>query len=109
MKIVVRVELTTDWGDISEQEVHRIERPGHLLRRENVGLSIGDGKRVLERLQRAVLVSQTHEFCALHRVCSRCHRLTPIKDYQQRKVDTVFGSVAVRCPRIISCPCEPPY
>ena len=56
-----------------------------------------------------MLVSQTHEVCALHRVCSRCHRLTSIKDYQQRKVDTVFGSVAVRCPRIISCPCEPPY
>jgi hypothetical protein len=51
MKIVVRVELTTDWGDISEQEVHRSERPGHLLRQGNVGLSIGDGKRVLERLQ----------------------------------------------------------
>jgi hypothetical protein len=56
-----------------------------------------------------VLVSQTHVFCALHRVCSRCHHLTPIKDYQQRKIDTVFGSVALRCSRIISCPCEPPY
>ena len=58
MKIVVRVELTTDWGDISEQEVHRIERPGHLLRQENVGkvfmgeheLAAGMTRHVLERM-----------------------------------------------------------
>lgn len=109
MKIVVRVELTTDWGEVTEHEISRIERPGHLLRPENVGLSLQDGKHVLQRLQQPVFASQTHEFCALHRVCSRCHRITPIKDYQQRKVDTVFGGVTLRCPRIISCPCEPPY
>ncbi len=109
MKIVVRVELTTDWGEVTHHEVVRIERPGHLLRPENVGLSLEDGKQVLQQLQQSVLVSQTHEFCALNRVCRRCRCVTPIKDYQQRKVDTVFGGVTLRCPRIISCPCEPPY
>jgi len=32
-----------------------------------------------------------------------------VKDYRQRKVDTVFGTVSFRSPRIVSCECEPPY
>jgi hypothetical protein len=36
-------------------------------------------------------------------------RWTEVKDYRQRKVDTVFGTVSFRSPRIISCDCEPPF
>lgn len=32
-----------------------------------------------------------------------------MKDYRQRKVDTVFGTVSFRSPRIVSCACEPPW
>ena len=32
-----------------------------------------------------------------------------MKDYQQRKVDTVFGTVSFRSPRIVSSACEPPW
>jgi hypothetical protein len=32
-----------------------------------------------------------------------------LKDYRQRKVDTVFGTVSFRSPRILSCACEPPW
>jgi hypothetical protein len=46
MKIIVHVELTKDWGEISEHEVIRFERPGHLLGPENVGLSLDDGKQL---------------------------------------------------------------
>ncbi len=109
MRVVVRVELTTDWGEVTEREVISFDRPAKTLRSDNVGLSLADGKHLLQNLQQSVVASQADEFCALHRVCSNCHRLTPIKDYQQRKVDTEFGRVSLRCPRIISCPCEPPY
>jgi hypothetical protein len=33
----------------------------------------------------------------------------PRKDYRPRKIDTVFGTVRLRSPRIISCYCEPPF
>ena len=32
-----------------------------------------------------------------------------MKDYRNRKVDTVFGTVSFRSPRIVSCACEPPW
>ncbi len=40
MKIVVRVELITDWGDVNTIEVGRIDRPSQTLDPESVGLSL---------------------------------------------------------------------
>ena len=109
MRVVVRVELTTDWGDVTEHDVISFDRPAKTLPSDNVGLSLADGKQLLQQLQQWVVASQADEFCALHRVCGSSRQMTPINDYQQRKVDTVFGRVNLRCPRIISCPCEPRY
>src|SRR6202521_1214068 len=109
MKIVVRAELITDWGDSSTIELGEIERPSQTLEPETVGLSLEDGKGLLRGLQQAVIQAQTDEICTLRRVCQRCHRWTELKDYRQRKVDTVFGIVSFRSPRIISCACEPPF
>ena len=47
MKIVVRVELITDWGDVNTIEVGRIDRPSQTLDPESVGLSLADGKQLL--------------------------------------------------------------
>ena len=48
MKIVVRVELITDWGDAETIEVDQIDRPSRSLEPETVGLSLVDGKRILQ-------------------------------------------------------------
>ncbi|HEX3633885.1 hypothetical protein P0D88_33680 [Paraburkholderia sp. RL18-103-BIB-C] len=40
MKIVVRIELITDWGDVNTIEVGRIDRPSQTLDQESVGLSL---------------------------------------------------------------------
>src|SRR5258705_1940174 len=53
--------------------------------------------------------AQADEICTLRRICRRCYRWTALKDYRQRKVDTVFGTVSFRSPRIVSCACEPPW
>jgi hypothetical protein len=94
MKIVIRVELTTDWGDANTIEVGRIDRPSQTLDSESVGLSLADGKQLLHYLQQAVIPAQADEICALRRICRRCHRWTALKDYRRRKVDTVFGTVS---------------
>jgi hypothetical protein len=52
MKIVIRVELITDWGDANTIEVGRIDRPSQTLDSESVGLSLADGKQLLHNLQR---------------------------------------------------------
>src|SRR5260370_12266853 len=109
MKIVVRVELITDWGEGNPIEVGRSDRPNQTLDPESVGLSLADGKQLRRKLQQAVIPAQTDEICALRRICRRCHRWTALKDYRNRKVDTVFGTVSFRSPRIVSCACEPPW
>ena len=53
MKIVVRVELITDWGDTTTIEAGRIDRPSETLDSESIGLSLADGKQLLHRVQQA--------------------------------------------------------
>jgi hypothetical protein len=64
MKILVRVELITDWGDTDTIEVGRIDRPSQTLDSESVGLSLADGKHLLHKLQQVVISAQTDEICA---------------------------------------------
>lgn len=109
MKIIVRVQLVTDWGEVSDVDVAEIQRPSGEFESKTLGLSLGDGKQIMSRMQQAVASAQTDEFCELQRACPCCHRWNPIKDYRPRKIDTVFGTVSLRSPRIISCPCEPPW
>ncbi|QIE29225.1 hypothetical protein SBC2_73010 (plasmid) [Caballeronia sp. SBC2] len=109
MKIVVRVELITDWGDVNTIEVGRIDRPSQTLDPKSVGLLLADGKQLLHNLQQAVIPAQADDICCLRRICRRCHQWTALKDYRRRKVDTVFGTVSFRSPRVVSCACEPPW
>jgi len=39
MRVVVRVELTTDSGEVTEREVVSFDRPAKTLRSDNVGLA----------------------------------------------------------------------
>jgi hypothetical protein len=108
MKIVIRVETIADWGETETVELCQFERPIGELAPENVGLSLADGKELLHKLQQVVIGAQSEEVCAFRRFCARCGRRLFLKDYRKRKVDTVFGTVAFRSARIVSCPCEPP-
>lgn len=107
MKAIVKVQLITDWGDVSEVSVAEIERPASDFDGRSLGMSLGDGKQVMHALQQAVAAAQADEVCTLHRVCRRCRRWNPVKDYRQRKMETVYGTVHLTSPRITSCPCEP--
>jgi hypothetical protein len=108
MKVILRAQLVTDWGEVTEVDVAEFSRPARALNADTLGLSLTDGKALLNRLQQTIAGAQAEELCELHRVCQRCHRWNPVKDYRLRKIDTVFGTVSLRSPRIISCPCEPP-
>ena len=94
MRIVVRLEVTTDWGESRQLDVENIDRPACQLQAGGVGLSLKDGKRLLERLQQAIVRIQAYEFSELHRACTRSQRWNPVKDYRQRKVDTVAALCA---------------
>jgi hypothetical protein len=109
MRIILRAQLVTDWGEVTEVDVAEFSRPARALNADSLGLSLTDGKALLQQIQQTVACAQADELCKLHRVCQNCRRWNPVKDYRLRKIDTVFGTVNLRSPRIISCPCEPPW
>ena len=81
MKVIVRAQLITDRGDVSEIAVAEIERPASAFDSNSLGLSLSDGKQVMRALQQEVAAAQANEISSLHRVCQRCHRWNPVKDY----------------------------
>lgn len=108
MKITIRVEVTTDYGETATFEVCKIDRPYRELEPAKVGLSLAEGKDVLHELQKIMVAMQAEEVCMLRRFCTRCHSFLDLKDRRIRKVDTVFGTVPFRSARIICCPCGTP-
>ena len=88
MKVIVRAQLVTDWGEIREVTVAEIERPAAAFDGSSLGLSLSDGKQVMHALQQEVASAQANEICGLCRVCQRCSRWNPVKDCRQRKVDS---------------------
>ena len=103
MKIIIGVETIADWGETETVEFSQFEWPIGEFAPENVGLSLADGKELLHRLQQVVIEAPSEEIRAFRRFCSRCRRRS-LKDYRKRKVDMVFGTVAFRSARIVSCP-----
>lgn len=103
MKITIRVEVTTDYGETATFEVCKIDRPYRELEPAKVGLSLAEGKDVLHELQKIMVAMQAEEVCMLRRFCTHCHRFLDLKDRRIRKVDTlvpcrfaVLGLFAVR-------------
>jgi hypothetical protein len=94
MKVILRAQLVTDWGEVTEVDVAEVSRPARALNANTLGLSLTDGKALLQRLQQTIAGAQAEELCALHRVCQRCHRRNAVKDYRPRKIDTVLARSA---------------
>jgi hypothetical protein len=74
-----------------------------------VGLSIEDGKTIMAHLQQVIVKQQCETYVLVRRFCMDCERFRRIKDYNKRKIRTVFGCVEVRNPRILNCQRCVPY
>lgn len=102
MKVKIHVELITDWGESRTVEACEFARPMTEFSAETVGLSLDDGKKLLHAVQQHVVESQTWELTEPYRICPTCLGLQRLKDYRVRRLDTVFGTVRFRSPRLIS-------
>ncbi len=73
-----------------------------------LGCSIDDGKAVMKEVQKIIIERQLDLWVRYCQVCPTCDGLLPIKDYNQRKILTVFGEIPVRYPRLMVCQkCNP--
>lgn len=73
-----------------------------------LGCSIEDGKTIMKEVQKIIIERQLELWVCYCRACPTCDGLLPIKDYNTRKILTVFGEIPVRFPRLKVCQkCHP--
>ena len=92
MEWVVKLEAKSGWGEVETIEVGRLERRVVGLPAGEVGLTLAEGRNLLDELVRLILRTQMEEFTTCARVCRDCLKLRRLRDQRTRKVHTLFGS-----------------
>ena len=102
-----RLQLITVGEDGSERmhSVAELERDS-TLRLETTGLTLAEGKQILKHLQEVVVEEQVQACMVQHRHCAICSKPLSTKGHHQIKLQTVFGNLRIRSPRLRCCPCS---
>ena len=103
MRWVLRLVETRIGSEAQCIDVLEFGHPGDLHDIANLGLTLPEAKRLLARVQQAVVAVQARARAALRPACSGCGARCHLKDWQSRRIATLFGTVAARLPRF-RCP-----
>ncbi|MGA3093412.1 MAG: ISKra4 family transposase [Terriglobales bacterium] len=101
MKLVAEVVP----GKLVEHEIAAIERPDEILP-ASVGLTIAEGKAILERVQKAIVAAQVEQHGVSIRSCPRCGNAFRTKGYYRATLRSVYGNVGMRIRRLRGCSCS---
>ena len=71
---------------------------------EHLGLTLAEGKRLLQEVQQRMVAAQVKRHGAVYRRCGYCKRKLSTKGYQRRWFRSVFGRVPIRVRRLTTCP-----
>lgn len=104
MKWTVKLVAEAQLGTQVEQEVITIERED-LITPATVGLTIAEGKAIMESLQRQMVTAQVQRHGASIKCCSRCGKAFRTKGYYQSTLRSVYGKVPMRVRRLKGCSC----
>jgi hypothetical protein len=104
MKWIVKLVTETAPGHTVEQEIAILERED-LLAPASAGLSIAEGKGILENLQKHIVAAQVQHHNRSLQSCSRCGRSFRTKGYYQSTLRSVYGHVPMRVRRLRGCSC----
>jgi hypothetical protein len=102
MRFTVKVEWQQEDGTVATAELGELDAGG-LRSATDLGLKLSDTKPVLARLQNIVTATQISSYCESVRKCSSCRVPRRLKDYRERKLDSIFGTVILRAPRFECC------
>jgi hypothetical protein len=78
---IIRLVETGSAGRRRSVDVMEIDRLGDLAEIGNLGLSLAEGKRLLERVQREVVAAQAREHAGCRPRCGACGARCRTKDY----------------------------
>ena len=87
-----------------EEDVVTIERE-NLITPASIGLTIAEGKAILEHLQRRIVAAQVERHGASIQSCSGCGKRFRTKGYYQSSLRSVYGTVPMRVRRLKGCSC----
>ncbi len=104
MKVKVQVVTITDDGQETITDIACVER--HDLTPETLGLSLAEGKAVLQALQEVMVEWQMHTYLQQQRTCPHCGKMRRSKGVHHTVFRTVFGTLPVDSPRLYHCPCQ---
>ncbi len=101
-----RVEVICVSEDGTEQRHDVMEMKRQKLAMETLGLSMAEGKAILQGVQDFVASQQVSEDLKRRRRCPNCGVRHHSKQAGTSTIETVFGPVAVPNPRWERCPCQ---
>jgi len=104
MKWTVKLVAEVQPGTLVEQEVITVERED-LISPATVGLTIAEGKAIMENLQQQIVAAQVQHHGASIKSCSRCGKAFRTKGYYQSTLRSVYGEVPMRVRRLKGCSC----
>jgi hypothetical protein len=104
VKYTIQVMITTDEGQTEMRELACLERED--LTPTTLGLTLAEGKMILKALQEIVIERQTTTHLGRYRSCPHCGTPRRSKGYHRMQLRTLFGTIAVKSPRLCQCPCQ---
>ena len=101
----IQVVTVSENGCQETLEIARVERTD--LKPETLGLTLAEGKMILNDLQQIVVERQVSSSLLLKQACPDCGQRRRSKGNHTLSLRTVFGQLRVRSPRMHHCVCRP--
>jgi hypothetical protein len=102
----VRLELVREDGITATRELATIIRPMVDLRPEEIGLTLEEGRALVQAVERTMIADQIHAYTLCCRAFPGCGSLQHYKDTRTKCVQTVHGALSLPWPTypILSVP-----
>src|SRR5580692_1305356 len=101
----IQVVTVSEDGCQETLEIACVERTD--LKPETLGLTLAEGKMILNDLQQIVVERQVSSSLLLKQACPDCGQRRCSKGKHTLSLRTVFGQLRVRSPRMHHCVCRP--
>ena len=106
MRMLVTVEFADAGAKTGTHRVLVVGGCGDMTAPGDIGISLEEAKTLLNALQWEFVATQAAEITERARRCQQCGARLNIKDWTRRKIHTLFGSVLLPSPRLLSCACD---
>src|SRR6266446_9952027 len=105
--MIYKIQVVTIGEDGCQEtlEIACVERTD--LKPETLGLTLAEGKMILNDLQQIVVGRQVSSSLLLKQACPDCGQPRCTKGNHTLLVRTVFGQIRVKSPRLYHCACRP--